>query len=146
MPPAHTRGSYFPTSWKLLTAFFLAGLLLTAACAPLPPPPPPQPSPSKVISEEGIEYFVYQLKLPGTSQELKLKADGNLTWLPLNIVKFVFFSGETVDNYRHADVVLASGEKVRGELYVGYLVEGNTDLGYWNMPLEKVSKMALATP
>jgi hypothetical protein len=146
MPPAHTRGSHFPTSWKSIAACLLAAMLLTASCAPLPPPPPPIPSPSKVISEEGIEYFVYRLKLPGTSQELKLKADGNITWMPLNIVEFVFFSGPAVDNYRRAEVVLTTGEKVRGELYVGYLIEGTTDVGYWNMPLEKVSKMALAYP
>jgi hypothetical protein len=146
MPPGHTRGPCFPTSWKSLAALLLVVIFLTASCAPLPPPLPPKPSPSKVVSEEGIEYFVYRLKLPGTSQELKLKADGTLTWLPLNIVDFIIFSGPAVDNYRPAEVMLTTGEKVRGELYVGFLLEGDTDVGYWNMPLDKVSKMALGYP
>ena len=46
------------------------------SCNPTPPPTPIIKTPSKVITEAGLEFFVWRLKLPGSSQELKLKQAG----------------------------------------------------------------------
>jgi hypothetical protein len=113
-------------------------LLAVAACAPLPPPPPPIKTPSKVISENGAEFFVYSLKFPGTTQEFKMRVMGSLIWLPLSSVRVIRLWGPEQDNYRQAELVLISGEKFQGEVYVGQLIEGTTDVGYWNMPFKDV--------
>ena len=125
-------------------AFWGVVLLAVAACAPLPPTKPTViRTPSKVISEAGLEFFVYELKFPGTKQEFKMRQGGGLIWLPLSIVSFVRFSGPEEDNYRQAEVVLTSGERVQGELYVGQLIEGTTDVGYWNLSLKNVRNLAM---
>ncbi len=119
-----------------------AVLLATAAClAPSPPKPAPIRVPSKVITDEGIEYFIFGLKLPGTSQELKFKSGETITWLPLSAIGVITFTGPDDDRFRPADIVLFSGEKVQGNLFVGQIIEGTTDLGYWNMPLARVRQI-----
>ncbi len=135
--------SRFPGKRMPLLALFLAALLASAACAPLPPPPPPVKTPSKVISEGGMEFYVYGLRFPGTSQDFKMRQGDSLIWLPLNIVEFVRFSGPEEGNYRQGEVTLISGEKFRGELFVGNLLEGTTDVGYWNIPLKDVRNLAM---
>ena len=67
--------------------------------------------------------------------------DGALLWLPLSIIRDLRLSGPEVDNYRQAEVVLTSGEKLRGELFVGQLIGGTTDVGYWNLSLKKVRNL-----
>ena len=80
--------SWFPGKFIALLSLLLTALLLTASSCGLPTPPTPPPKvPSIVTTEEGIEYSVYALKLPGTSQELKFKKGGATTWLPLSIIK-----------------------------------------------------------
>jgi hypothetical protein len=135
-------------SWLMLRTplpvFLGAMLLAVAACAPPPPPPPPPPKiPSQVISEEGMKFSVYGLRLPGTSQEFKMRKNGALIWLPLSIVEFVRFSGPDVDNYRQAEIVLTSGERLGGEVFVGQLIQGTTDVGYWNMSLKDVRNLSM---
>jgi hypothetical protein len=49
-----------------------------------------------------------------------------------------------LDTYRPADIILTGGERLQGELYVNFLLEGTTDLGYWNMPMSKVERLNLA--
>jgi hypothetical protein len=126
-------------------ALFLGVLLLAAACAPVRPVPPTFKSPSKVISEAGIEYFVYSLKLPGDSQDLKMRLADSLIWVPLSRVLFLQFLGPEQDNYRLAEVVLLTGDKFRGRLYVSQLIEGDTDVGYWNMSLRDVRQLSMGT-
>jgi len=146
MASVHRQGSHLPPHLQISLLLFLIAALTFAACAPQQTPPPaPLATPSKVITEEGIEFYVWGLKLPGTNQILRLRAGGALTWLPLNIVGVVGFSGPATDGFRQADINLISGEKVHGELYVGHLIEGDTDLGYWNMPLERVRILSMGT-
>jgi hypothetical protein len=66
-------------------------------------------------------------------------------WLPLNLIQTVSFSGALKERYRPAEIMLISGEKFKGEVFVGTLVEGVTDLGYWNMPFERVERLDLGT-
>jgi len=127
-----------------LGAFLVVVLLVVAACAPQAPPPPPTAKiPSKVISGAGMEFLVYGLKFPGTSQDFKMREGEALIWLPLSIVQSVRLSGPELDNYRQAEVVLTSGERFRGELFVGQLIEGTTDVGYWNLSLKEVRSLVM---
>jgi hypothetical protein len=133
-----------PNLTTCLGAFLAVVLLAVAACAPQAPLPPPTPKiPSKVISESGMEFLVYGLKFPGTSQDFKMREGGALIWLPLSIVQNVRLSGPELDNYRQAEVSLISGESFRGELFVGQLIEGTTDVGYWNLSLKEVRSLVM---
>jgi len=145
MPVGNPRDRrLLPNLTTLLGGLLVAVLLMVAACAPLAPPPPPTPKiPSKVISEGGMRFLVYGLKFPGTSQDLKMREGGALFWLPLSIVQGVQLSGPELDNYRQAEVVLTSGERFRGELFVGQLIEGTTDVGYWNLSLKEVRSLVM---
>jgi hypothetical protein len=132
--------------WKLRTPFLAPLLLLllaVAACPPLPPPEPPVKTPSKVITEDGMEIFVYGLKLPGTRQEFKMREGESLLWIPLNLVQYLRFSGPEADQYRRAEITLTTGEKLRGELFVDHLIEGTTDVGYWNISLKNVRQLGM---
>ncbi len=135
------ESSYLAKLAALLSLVMAAVLLTASSCGPPPPPSPPLKSPSKVITEAGIEFYVFGLKLPGTSQELKLKEGDTTTWVPLSVMRILTFSGPEDDQFRAVELVLISGEKLRGDLCVGQIIEGTTDLGYWNMPLAKVRQI-----
>ncbi len=135
------RTSWYPAKLRTLLSLLVGAALLAAACASPPKEPPPIKIPSKVITEEGVEYFVFGLKLPGTSQELKLKGGGTTTWVPLSVIEVITFAGPDDDQFRPAELILTSGEKLKGDLFTGQIIEGNTDLGYWNMPLGKVRQI-----
>ncbi|MEW6657727.1 MAG: hypothetical protein AB1424_03615 [Thermodesulfobacteriota bacterium] len=125
---------------------WVLALLLVAACAPrkLPPPPPPPTYPSRVITQDGLAYMVQRLKLPGTRQEITVRDGGAKQWVPLNLLKSIRFTGPIQGGYRQAEIFLISGEKMGGEVYVvNVVVEGSTDLGYWNMPLSRVERLDL---
>ena len=128
-----------------LLAVIAGWLLALPACNPqankLPPPPV---SPSMVVTQDGIAFYVKGLRLPGTRQELRLKEGGTLTWVPLEQVSAVTFSGPIRDTYRQAVITLTGGERLQGEVDVNFLIEGTTDLGYWNMPMRKVASLNLA--
>lgn len=120
-------------------------LLAAAACNPeMAKPPPPPVTPSVVVTRDGMAFYVKNLRLPGTRQELRLKEDGTITWVPLEQVRAVRLSGPIHDTYRHAAIILTGGEEIQGELYINFLLEGTTDLGYWNMPMRKVERLELA--
>jgi hypothetical protein len=143
MPWGKPRTSSYLAKLTALLSLLLAAALLTASsCGPLPPVPPIK-TPSKVITEEGIEFTVWALKLPGTMQELKLKTGGSTTWVPLSVIRVITFTGPESDRFRPADIVLTSWEKLSGDLFVDQIIEGSTDLGYWNMPLAKVRQVGL---
>ncbi len=137
------KTSRYRTRLRGILGLGLAAVLLaTAACIPPSNPKPLQIRvPSKVITEEGIEYFVFGLKLPGSSQELKFKSGETTTWLPLSAIGVITFTGPEDDRFRPADIVLFSGENLKGNLFVGQIIEGTTDLGYWNMPLGKARQI-----
>jgi hypothetical protein len=130
--------------WAVLAG--LSGCLLAAAgCNPeMAKPPPPPAAPSVVVTRDGMAYYVKNLRLPGTRQELRLKEGETLTWVPLEQVAAVRLFGPVHDSYRQAIIVLTGGEEIRGELYINFLIEGTTDLGYWNMPMRKVERLELA--
>jgi hypothetical protein len=121
-----------------------ACLLPLSACAPNPKPPPPEPQASVVVTRDGTAFYVKGVRIPGTRQELRLKESGTLTWIPLEQVMGVWFTGPERDTYRPAIILLTGGEQLQGEVYVNFLIEGTTDLGYWNMPMSKVASLNLA--
>ncbi|MBM4300112.1 MAG: hypothetical protein FJ121_01055 [Deltaproteobacteria bacterium] len=126
-------------------AVFAGGLLAVSACNPQAlKPPPPAVSPSMIVTKDGMAFFVKRLRIPGTRQELRLKEGGTLTWVPLEQVLAVRFSGPLQDTYRQAVITLTGGDRLQGEVYVNFLIEGATDLGYWNMPMSKVESLNLA--
>ena len=103
------RLSCYPVKLTVFFSLFLGAMLLaTPACIPPEKTPPPIKTPSKVITEGGYEFFVYGLKLPGSRQEVKLKKDDTLTWLPLSIVRVITFTGPEADRFRPADIYLTS--------------------------------------
>jgi hypothetical protein len=122
----------------------LLAMALLAACSPkAAPPAPPRATPSKVVTTEGVEYYVWGLRLAGTSQEVVLRTGGAQTWVPLSLIRHLRFSGPEKEGYRPAEIVLTSGEKFRGEVFARQLLQGTTDVGYWNMPLAKVKQLAM---
>ena len=128
-----------------LLAVFAGCLLALSACNPQANKLPPLPvSPSMVVTQGGMAFYVKGLRIPGTRQELRLKEGGTLTWVPLEQVLAVRFAGPIQDTYRQAVIILTSGDRLQGEVYVNFLIEGTTDLGYWNMPMSKVERLNLA--
>jgi hypothetical protein len=128
-----------------LLAVFAGCLSALSACNPQAKKlPPPEVSPSVVVTQNGTAFYVKGLRIPGTRQELRLRQSGTLTWVPLEQVSAVRFAGPVQDTYRQADIILTGGERLQGEVYVNFLIEGTTDLGYWNMPMSKVERLNLA--
>ena len=119
-------------------------LLALSACNPAVKTTPPPVSPSMVITQDGVAFYVKGLRIPGTRQELRLKENDTLTWVPLEQVSAVVFSGPIRDTYRQAVITLTGGERLRGQVFVNFLIEGATDMGYWNMPMSKVASLNLA--
>ena len=125
---------------------WVLALSLVAACAPQVSPPPPVPLyPTRVITEDGMAFLVTGFRLPGTRQELTLRFDGSKQWIDLNLLQIVRFTGPIHQGYRRAVIVLTGGERLQAEVFVNIIVEGNTDLGYWNMPLSKVQSLDLGS-
>ena len=123
----------------LLLAFFLG------ACAEVQVAPPPPTWPSIVTSEEGVQYYVSSLRIPGTRQEIRVrKGDANL-WIPLAQISTMRFTSLVHDDYRQAEIVLLSGEILRVEADVNQILEGRTEVGYWNMPLDKIARVEFGT-
>jgi hypothetical protein len=124
---------------------WVLALALLAACAPREVVTPPAPTyPSRVITQDGLAFMVHRLRLPGTRQELTFRDGDAKQWLSLNLLKGVRFIGPMQGGYRQAEILLVSDAKMRGEVYVvNVLLEGSTDLGYWNMPLSRVDRLDL---
>ena len=142
------RKAGFPPFLSRIPASSLCWVLalwLLAACAPRELPAPPAPTyPSRVVTQDGLAFTVHRLRLPGTRQEIAIRDGGARQWLSLNLLKSVRFTAPAQEGYRQAEIFLISGEKMRGEVYVvNVLLEGSTDLGYWNMPLSKVERLDL---
>jgi len=136
---------FFPR-FKVQPWCWALALLLVAACAPKPVPPPPPPQwASRVITQDGLAFAVHRFRFPGKTQEITIRAGGAKQWMPLNLVQTIRFTGSVQDRYRPAEITLISGERLRGEVFVGSLVEGTTDLGYWNMPFSKVDRLEMGT-
>jgi len=125
---------------------WVVALWLVAACAPKASPPPPLPLyPTRVITQGGMAFMVKDFRLPGTRQELTLRFDGSQQWMDLNLMQSVRFTGPVDKWYRPAEIILTSGEKMQAEVFVNTIVEGSTDLGYWNMPLSRIERLDLGS-
>ena len=98
-----------------LLAVVAGCLLALSACNPqakkLPPPPV---SPSVVVTQDGMAFYVKGLRIPGTRQELRLREGGTLTWVPLEQVSAVRFSGPIRDTYRQAVITPDRRRKTPG--------------------------------
>jgi hypothetical protein len=92
-----------------------------------------------------MRYEVWNLRLPGTKQDLKLKAAGTTTWIPLADVANVRFSGPIIEQYRPARVFLFRGGRLEGELFVDHIIEGTSDQGYWNMPIAQIEAIDMGS-
>ncbi len=125
----------------IILAAFLA--VLTSACAAKAPPPPPINWPSRVVTEEGMAFYVRKLRIPGTRQSLLLREGGASTWLPLNLIQILRFTGPEENGFRPVEIVLISGDKTKGEMDVTPRLEGVTDLGYWGVALRDVARLEI---
>jgi hypothetical protein len=131
---------------KILTLLvgFTYCLLLSAGCHKLQMVPPVT-FPSVVTTRAGLAYYVRGLRLPGTMQELKLKEGDTLTWVPLKQVSVVRFTKQVRNNYRPAIIYLTSAGHLQGDVFVDFLIEGTTDMGYWNMSMRDVESLEMGT-
>ncbi len=111
------------------------------------PPPPVKPPivPSVVMTEAKVQYNVSGLKLPGTRQELKTRRGDSHLWIPLRDIAALRFAGIVQpDDFRRARIVLTTGEVLEVEVHTRCLIEGDTEAGYWNMPLGQVAWIEFA--
>ncbi len=98
-----------------------------------------------MVTEDGITFYVNRLRLPGTRQEFRVREGEANIWIPLKIIRAVRFTGPEVDRYRPAQISFITGETTRGEMFVDHLLEGKTDLGYWNIHFGRVKRLDLGT-
>lgn len=121
-------------------------VILVIGCArEVVPPPPPEIWPSRVVTSEGMRYEVNNLRLPGTRQELKLRAAGTTTWIPLSDVANIRITGPICEQYRPARIFLLRGGRLEGELFVDQIIEGTSDQGYWNMPMAQIEALDMGS-
>jgi len=132
-------------AWIVVLSLLLAFFLGACAEKQVPPPPPTPTWPSIVTSDEGVQYFVSGLRIPGTRQEFRTrKGEANL-WISLSQISGIRFTTPVFEDYRAAEIVLVSGEILRVEVEANQILEGRTESGYWNMPLSKISSLELGT-
>jgi hypothetical protein len=125
---------------------WVLALWLVAACAPqTTPSKPPNLYPSRVITQDGMAFMVQRLRIPGTRQEISLRFGDSRQWMALDLLRSVRFTGPIKGGYRQADIILSSGERIQAEVFVNTVVEGSTDLGYWNMSLSRVESLDLGS-
>lgn len=136
-----------PKSLSLrLGALLSLGLVVVslAACAPAPPPAEPLLIwPSRVVTESGSTFYVRGLRLAGTDQALKLQGGGATFWLPLDQINLLQLSGPTQGHYRRGRIWLRDGNRLEALVFTNTLIQGDTDLGYWNLPLSRVQLLEL---
>ncbi len=120
--------------------------IILGSCAPREVVlPAPEILPSRVVTSDGMRFEVNNLRIAGTEQDFKLKTAGTTTWIPLSDVANIRMTGPLGDQYRPARIFLLRGGRLEGELYVGLIIEGKSDQGYWNMPMEKVEAIDLGS-
>lgn len=129
------------SAWIVVAGLLLA--LFLGACAEVQVAQPPPAWPSIVTSEDLVQHYVSGLRIPGSIQEIRTrKGDANL-WIPLAQISTLKFVSPAYEDYRQAEIVLVSGEVLRVDVEVNQILEGKTDVGYWNMPLAKVSSLVV---
>lgn len=126
------------SDFKKNLIFLCLLLVLCGGCTREIVIPAPEIWPSRVTTSEGMRFEVWNLKIPGTKQDLKLKTAGTTTWISLSEVANIRLSGPIVDQYRSARIFLLKGGRLEGELFVDFILEGNSDQGYWNILMHQV--------
>jgi hypothetical protein len=89
--------------------------------------------------------MVHRFRLPGTRQEMTLRYNDAKQWIPLNLVQSVRLTGPVKEGYRQGEIILTSGERMKAEVFVNTVVEGSTDLGYWNISLSRIDRLDLGS-
>jgi hypothetical protein len=131
-------------AWIVVLGLLLA--LFLGACAEKQVPLPPTPTwPSIVTSDEGVQYYVSGLRIPGTRQEIRTRKDEANLWISLSQISGIRFTTPVFEDYRAAEIVLVSGETLRVKVEANQIMEGRTEAGYWNMPLSKIYSLELGT-
>ncbi len=128
------------TALLLILAFMVAGL---AACTPPPPVESRLIWPSRVVTEAGSTFYVRGLRLAGTDQALKLQGGGANFWLPLPQISVLQLAGPMQGHYRRGRIWLKNGSRLEALVFAETLIQGDTDLGYWNLPLSRVQLLEL---
>ncbi|MDI6853520.1 MAG: hypothetical protein QME75_07960 [Deltaproteobacteria bacterium] len=124
-------------AWILIAGLLLAVFIGACAEVQVAEAPPP-PSPSVITAEDGVRYYVTGLRIPGTRQELRTKKGDASLWIPLAEISKIHFTSPAFDDYRQAEIILASREVIRVEVDTNQILEGRTEAGYWNMPLGRI--------
>ncbi len=141
--------AFFNRRWAKVAALLVAfacGFLVWTGCARWRmPASTPVTFPSVVTSQGGTAFSVTGLRIPGTMQELRFKQGNGLTWVPLKQVSVVRFTGPACGSYRPAILFLTGGDRLRGDLFVDFLIEGTTDQGYWNISMREVQSLEMGT-
>lgn len=138
----------FQSSWQrviVLVAGLVCCLLVGSGCRQVQVESSPVTYPSVVTTRSGLAYYVKGLRIPGTIQQLKLKEGGTLVWVPLKQVSAVRFTQPACNYYRPATIFLTGSGRLQGELFVDFLIEGTTDMGYWNMSMGDVESLEMGT-
>lgn len=92
-----------------------------------------------------MAFFVRGLRMAGTFQDWRLKQGNSMIWLPFDQVEGLRFTGPVQGDYRPAQIFISGGDQIRGQLFVDFLIEGTTDVGYWNMPMSQVERLSIGT-
>lgn len=126
--------------------FFGLLVILAGACGPREiVVPAPEVLPSRVLTSEGMRFEVLNLRIPGTKQDLKMKIAGTTNWIPLSEVANIRFTGPQTEQYRPAMVFLVRGGRLEGEVFVDFILEGQSDQGYWNISMTQVEAVDFGT-
>jgi hypothetical protein len=136
------------SGWKkvlVLGAGLACCLMVASGCRKVQTAVPPVTYPSVVTTRAGLAFYVRGLRIPGTLQELKLKEGGTLTWVPFKQISAVRFTKPAYNNYRPAIIFLTNAGRLQGEVFVDFLIEGTTDMGYWNMSMQDVESLEMGT-
>jgi hypothetical protein len=130
------------SAWLVVLSLGLGCWL--SACAEVQVAPPPT-WPSIVTSEDRAQYYVSGLRIPGTRQELRTRRGEANLWVPLAQISSMRFTSPAYEDYRSAEIRLVSGELLQVEVDTNQLLEGRTEVGYWNMPMGQIYSLELGT-
>jgi hypothetical protein len=130
---------------KIVLYLFLLSLFFGSGCMPPPPRPPLETFPSRIVTEDGATFLINDLRLPGTFQELRLRRGIAAMWVEPSRIQSIRFSGPERDRYRLAEIFFMDGNRLKAEVFVDVLLEGNAEGMYWNMPLSRVQLLQFGT-
>ncbi len=130
---------------KIVLYLFLLSSFFGSGCMPPPPRPPIETFPSRIVTEDGATFLINDLRLPGTFQEFRVRRGTATMWVEPSQIQSIRFSGPERDRYRLAEIFFMDGHRLKAEVFVDVLLEGNADFMYWNMPLSRVQLLQFGT-